>query len=334
MSNYTEYTVTVKSTSDGNRYYINNMRQMHLSLTEGSIYRFDVSDSSVGGHPFLFSETRDGTHNSGTSYTTGVVSSGNAGDSGAYVQITVAANAPNLFYYCSNHSGMGGPADTVGGSSFSQFSLDVADYVEEAFERCGLEVRTGYDLKTAKRSLNLMLAEWANRGLNQWTIKERTLTLTQGTGNYTIAPDTIDILSVVVRRDGTDFSLDRLSRDEYLNVPEKTQQSRPNQFFLDRQISPVLKLWPVPENSTDVVYYNALTRMDDAVTQDGSLDVPFRFYPCLAAGLAYYISLKRAPNRTQLLKSVYEEEFERAMTEDRDRASFNVVPKYEYYRVG
>jgi hypothetical protein len=334
MPNYTEFSVTVKSTGDGNKYYINNIRQMPLALTEGSVYRFDVSDSSVSGHALLFSETRDGTHNSGSTYSTGVTTSGTAGSANAYVEIVVAENAPDLFYYCVNHSGMGGPVETVGGSSFSQFSLNVADYIEEAFERCGLEVRTGYDLTTAKRSLNLMLAEWANRGLNQWTIKERTLSLTQGTGNYAIAPDTIDILSVVVRRDGTDFSLDRLSRDEYLNIPEKTQQSRPNQFFLDRQIAPVLKLWPVPENSTDEVYYNALTRMDDAVMQDGSLDVPFRFYPCLAAGLAYYVSLKRAPNRTQLLKSVYEEEFERAMTEDRDRASFNVVPKYEYYRVG
>jgi hypothetical protein len=334
MANYTEFSVSVKSTSDGNRYYINNVRQKQLALTEGSVYRFDLSDSTVSGHPLRFSETSDGTHNSGSNYVTGVTSDGDAGSSGAYVQITVADNAPNLFYYCTNHSGMGSSVETIGGSSFSQFALNVADYIEEAFERCGLEVRTGYDLKTAKRSLNLMLAEWSNRGLNQWTIKERSLSLTQGTGIYSIAPDTIDILSVVVRRDGTDFSLERLSRDEYLNIPSKTQQSRPNQFFLDRQISPELKLWPVPENSTDVIYYNALTRMDDASSQDGSLDIPFRFYPCLAAGLAYYLSLKRAPNLTQMLKAVYEEEFERAMTEDRDRASFNVVPKYEYYRTG
>jgi hypothetical protein len=217
-------------------------------------------------------------------------------------------------------------------SGSKDFELDVAEYIEEAFERCGLEVRTGYDLKTAKRSMNLMLAEWANRGLNQWTIKQRTVTLTQGDGDYDLGTDVIDILSVVVRRSNTDYALDRISRDSFLSIPNKTTQGRPSQFFLDRQVTPNLKVWPVPENDTDVIYYDALTRMDDADAQTNTLDMPFRFYPCLAAGLAYYIAMKRAPQRIQLLKAVYEEEFERAMAEDRDRASFNVVPQYEYFR--
>ena len=171
-------------------------------------------------------------------------------------------------------------------SGSKDFELDVADYVEEAFERCGLEVRTGYDLKTAKRSLNLMLAEWANRGLNQWTIKQRTVTMVSGTGNYNLGTDVIDILSVVVRRSSTDFALDRISRDTYLSIPNKTTTGRPNQFFLDRQITPDLKVWPVPDNSTDVIFYDALVRMDDADAYTNTMDIPFRLYPCLAPGLA------------------------------------------------
>lgn len=219
-------------------------------------------------------------------------------------------------------------------SGSTDFELDVAEYVEEAFERCGLEVRTGYDLKSAKRSLNLLLADWANRGLNQWTIKQRSLALVTGTGNYAILPDVIDILSVIVRRGSTDYAVSRLSRDGFLTLPNKTTQGRVNQFFLDRQITPNLKLWPVPENNTDVVLYDALTRMDDADIYTNTMEVPFRFYPCLAAGLAYYLALKRAPNRVQMLKAVYEEEFDRAAVEDRDRSSFNVAPKFDYYRVG
>lgn len=217
-------------------------------------------------------------------------------------------------------------------SGSTDFELDVAEYIEEAFERCGLEVRTGYDLKTAKRSLNLMLADWANRGLNQWTIEQRSFTTTQADSDIELGTDIIDILSVVVRRSGTDYALDRVSRDEFLNIPTKTTQGRPTQFFLDRQITPNLKIWPAPENSTDVIVYDALTRIQDADTSANTMEVPFRFYPCLAAGLAYYISIKRAPQRIQMLKAIYEEEFERAMTEDRDRASFNVVPQYEYFR--
>ena len=219
---------------------------------------------------------------------------------------------------------------TLSGST--DFELNVTEYIEEAFERCGLTVRTGYDLKTAKRSLNLMLLDWSNRGLNQWTISQRTQSLTSGTSEYSLLTDIIDILSLSILRDGTYYSLDRISRDAYLSIPNKATTGRPSQFFLDRQITPNLKLWPIPENSTDVVHYDALTRIDDADTQVNTMDIPFRFYPCLAAGLAYYLSIKRAPERVQLLKASYEEEFQRAITEDRDRASFNVVPQFEYFR--
>tara|TARA_R110000772_G_scaffold29957_2_gene74716 strand:- start:16525 stop:17190 length:666 start_codon:yes stop_codon:yes gene_type:complete len=218
-------------------------------------------------------------------------------------------------------------------SGSTNFELDVSDYIEEAFERCGLEVRTGYDLKTARRSLNLMLADWANRGLNQWTIQQRTLDLTQGTGDYNLGADVIDVLSASMRRSGTDYSMDRLSRDEYLSIPSKTTEARPTQFFIDRQITPVIKLWPVPENSTDVILYDCLTRMDDADDYNNTMQMPFRFYPCLAAGLAYYLAIKKAPDRIQVLKAIYDEEFERAQSEDRDRASFNVTPNLQYYRI-
>ncbi len=222
---------------------------------------------------------------------------------------------------------------TSGTSNSTNFEPDAAEYVEEAYERCGLEIRTGYDLTTARRSLNLMFAEWANRGLNQWTITQRTQALTSGTREYSLATDVIDILNLVVRRSGTDFSMNRVSRSDDLAVPNKSTTGRPTQFFLDRQITPNLKLYPTPENSTDVIHYDALTRMQDADVYTNTLDMPFRFYPCLAAGLAYYLALKRAPNRVQLLKAVYEEEFERAATEDRDRSSFNVVPDFQYFRV-
>tara|TARA_Y100000114_G_scaffold110316_1_gene103917 strand:+ start:159 stop:827 length:669 start_codon:yes stop_codon:yes gene_type:complete len=218
-------------------------------------------------------------------------------------------------------------------SGSTDFELDVSDYIEEAFERCGLEVRTGYDLRTAKRSLNLLFADWANRGLNQWTIEQRTLTLTQGTAAYNLGTDVIDVLSAVLRRSGTDLTMDRISRDQYISIPTKTTQSRPTQFFIDRQITPQIKIWPLPENSTDTIIYDVLTRIDDADDYTNTVSLPFRFYPCLAAGLAYYLAIKKAPDRIQMLKAIYDEEFMRAQEEDRDRASFNVTPNLQFYRI-
>jgi len=215
-------------------------------------------------------------------------------------------------------------------SSSKDFELDVAEYVEEAFERCGLEVRTGYDLKSAKRSLNLLLAEWANRGLNQWTIEQTTQTVTKGTNQYTLNSNVIDILDCSIRRDtdGTnlDLQMSKISRSEYLNIPTKSTEARPTQFFLDKQVSPVLNIWPTPENSTDVLVFNKLVRMDDADTATNTMDMPFRFFPCFAAGLAYYIAIKKAPERVVMLKQMYEDEFERALSQDEDSASFRISP--------
>ena len=216
-------------------------------------------------------------------------------------------------------------------SSSTNFELDVAEYIEEAFERCGLEVRTGYDLQTANRSINILLADWANRGLNQWTIEQRTQSLTSGTAEYDLNTDLIDVLNAVIRRGSTDFTISRIGRDQYLNIPTKSQTGRPSQYFLDRQITPKLKLWSTPENSTDVFVYDALTRIQDADTAKNTMEVPFRFYPCLTAGLAYYLAMKRAPERVQLLKAMYEEEFERASAEDRDRSNLSLTPSSTYY---
>ena len=218
-------------------------------------------------------------------------------------------------------------------SGSRDFELDVADIIEEAYERCGLEVRTGYDAKTARRSLNLMFAEWANRGLNLWTIQQATLTLTKGQAQETLTSDVIDLLEVVLRRDGTDFELSRISRGEYLTVPNKTTEARPSQYYFDRKIDPVINLWATPENSTDQIVYYYVRRIEDADTLTNTTDMPFRFYPCMVAGLAYYLAMKRAPERIQLLKTVYEEEFQRASDEDEDRTPLKLQPSIQYLRV-
>ena len=218
-------------------------------------------------------------------------------------------------------------------SGSRDFELDVADIIEEAYERCGIEVRTGYDAKTARRSLNLMFAEWANRGLNLWTIQQATLTLTKGQAQETLTSDVIDLLEVVLRRDGTDFELSRISRGEYLTIPSKTTEARPSQYYFDRKIAPVINIWATPENSTDQIVYYYVQRIEDADTLTNTTDMPFRFYPCMVAGLAYYLSMKRAPERIQLLKSVYEEEFQRASDEDEDRTPLKLQPSIQYLRV-
>ena len=218
-------------------------------------------------------------------------------------------------------------------SGSTNFDLDVAEIIEEAYERCGIEVRTGYDTKTARRSLNLMFADWANRGLNLWTVKQATQALTQGTATYALSSDYTDLLEVVIRRSGVDYELTRMSRGEYLALPNKTTQGRPSQYYYNRQVTPEITLWATPENSTDTLVYYYVKRIEDADTLANTTDAPFRFLPCMVAGLAYYLSIKRAPERVQLLKSVYEEEFQHAADEDEDRVPLKLTPGIQYLRV-
>tara|TARA_R100000426_G_scaffold4279_1_gene6681 strand:+ start:879 stop:1547 length:669 start_codon:yes stop_codon:yes gene_type:complete len=218
-------------------------------------------------------------------------------------------------------------------SGSRDFDLDVAEIIEEAYERCGLEVRTGYDARTARRSLNLMFADWANRGLNLWTVTQATQALTAGTSTYTFDTTYTDLLEVVLRRSGTDFQLSRISRSEYLTIPNKTTQGRPSQYFYDRQVTPQILLWPTPENSTDTLVYYYVRRIEDADALVNTTNAPFRFLPCMVAGLAYYTALKKAPERVQLLKVLYEEEFQRAADEDEDRVALKLQPSIQYLRV-
>jgi len=227
-------------------------------------------------------------------------------------------------------------------SGTKSFEPDVAEYIEEAFERCGIELRTGYDLRTATRSLNLMLAEWSNRGLNQWTIKQNAIPMLTGTITYNLDPTNstaaIDVLDVFVREEfqgtNTDIPLSRMSRAAYSHLATKTTTGKPNQFFVDKQLSPTVTVWPQPDkNNTYTLFVNVLTRMDDAGGGANSLQMPFRFYPCLTAGLSYYLALKKAPEKVQMLKQLYDEEFERALSQDEERASFRISPDLRSYNI-
>lgn len=212
------------------------------------------------------------------------------------------------------------------------FDLSIAEIIEEAYERCGLEVRTGYDAETARRSLNLMFADWSNRGVNLWTVRSTTQALTQGTSAYTLDKLTVDILQIVLNRNGTDYEMDQISRANYATIPDKTTQGRPSQYYFDRRISPIINVWATPENSTDTLTYYYIQQMEDADYLYNNVEAPLRFYPCMVAGLAYYMAMKRAPDRLQILKAVYEEEFARASDMDQDFLDLALRPSGSYLR--
>jgi len=211
-------------------------------------------------------------------------------------------------------------------SGSRDFQPNVGEWIEEAYERCGLELRTAYDARTARRSLNILFADWANRGLNQWTISNVNQTLTEGTDSYSLNDYVIDVLDVILRRTvndvATDYQMNQVGRAEYWNIPTKSTKARPTQWFLDKQVTP---------NSTDVIKMNQLLRIEDADGSVNDLQMPFRFYPALVAGLAFYLSQKRAPERMESLKSLYEDEFARALAQDESRASLMIKPNMRSY---
>ena len=229
-------------------------------------------------------------------------------------------------------------------SGTTAFNPTMQDCVEEAFERCGAELRTGYDLRTSRRSLNLLLAEWANRGINLWTIDSSTIAMVAGTAAYNLPVDTVDLIDFVIRT-GTglnqqDIAISRISVDTYSSLPNKTAQGRPIQIWINRKTGqtnassviqyPTVTFWPVPDQDDYYTFvYWRLRRMEDAGNGDTNQDVPFRFIPALIAGLAYHLSLKipGAMERTPMLKAMYDEAWQEAADEDREKTSMMIVPR-------
>ena len=222
-------------------------------------------------------------------------------------------------------------------SGTATFNMDFTEIAEEAWERAGREMRSGYDLRTARRSMNLLTIEWQNRGINMWTIDEGTIDLVQGTSSYDLPADTIDLLEHVIRTGSgnvstqSDLSISRISVSTYASIPNKLTQGRPIQIYIDRgQANPSVTVWPVPDaSSTYVLKYYRMRRIQDAGSGVEDADVNFRFLPCLVAGLAYYISQKDpelAP-RIPMLQTEYERQFDLAAQEDREKASISLVPR-------
>lgn len=215
------------------------------------------------------------------------------------------------------------------------WNIDIADLIEEAYERAGLEARTGYDFRTARRSLNILSAEFSNRGLNLWTVQENTLVLTPGTKTYSLPANTIDVIETMIRVTSSgsalDYTVSRIGVGDYASLPNKNTTGRPLQIYVNRQINPEFTLWPVPDLPYTILYWT-MRRIQDATAATDNMDIPVRFVPAIAAGLAYQIALKRPEvmNRLPTLKQEYLEQFQLAADEDRGREPARFVPWSSY----
>ena len=221
-------------------------------------------------------------------------------------------------------------------SGSTALNMDFTEIAEEAWERAGREMRSGYDLRTARRSMNLMTIEWQNSGINMWTIEDGTVNLTQGTSQYTLPADTIDLLEHQIRTNScnastqSDLTISRISVSTYASIPNKLSQGRPIQMYIERlRDAPVVNVWPVPNNNDYVLYYWRMRRIQDAGSGVQTADMNFRFFPCLVAGLAYHIAMKvpELVDRIPMLKAVYDEQFDMAAGEDREKTSARFVPR-------
>ena len=242
-------------------------------------------------------------------------------------------------------------------SGSSSFNLDVSNIIEEAFERCGKELRTGYDFRTARRSLDLITIEWANRGVNLWTIEQGSIPLVQNQISYNLPIDTIDLLEHVTRtgtgQNQEDLTITRISVSTYATIPNKNATGRPIQVWVDRQSGatypsggrpagtdpvtgvdhPQIYVYPAPDQSNYYTFvYWRMRRIQNSGTGVSTQDIPFRFLNCLIAGLAYYLSMKipGAEARTPMLKAQYDEQWKFASEEDREKAAIRFVPRQQY----
>ena len=221
-------------------------------------------------------------------------------------------------------------------SGTTAFNMDLTEIVEEAFERAGGELRTGYDLRTASRSMNLMFSNWANRGLNMFTYEQGSINLVAGTATYNLPTDTVDLLEHVIRTGAgssstqADLTITRISVSTYATIPNKLAQGRPIQVWIERLDTPRITVYPIPDNSQPYVFvYWRLRRMQDAGTGVNTMDMPFRFYEAMTAGLAYHLALKipGAMERLGVLKEQYDSAWDLASSEDREKAAVRFVPR-------
>jgi hypothetical protein len=214
-------------------------------------------------------------------------------------------------------------------SGTTTFNLQLDDIIDDAYERCGLSTtRTGYQLKSARRSLNLLLSEWGNRGVHIWKVENHTQNLTAGTTTYTAPSDASDVLEMAFRNGDTDTTMTKVSRSEYQAIPNKSSQGQPTQYFIQRNLSNVtITLYLTPNTTDTQINYYYLGRIEDAGAYTNNPDAPYRFLPCMVSGLAYFLSQKISPERTQSLKLYYEDEMQRALTEDSQSTSVHIVPQ-------
>ena len=356
------YTVTVATGQNAfgagtNKFFINGEVSPVLYLQEGNTYIFDTSDSSNASNQLLFSSTKDGTNTAGgVNYTNGVTVTGTAGTTGALITIIVApvrtVGAPVLFYYSATTAGMGNTAQTISPTSeTTSFNPQIDEIIEEAYERTGvLGTRTGYQLRSARRSLNILFQEWQNRGVHLWKIKLAKIPLVQGQAEYTFASDTenfpndiSDVLEAFYRNNSTpatpqDIALTKIDRSTYSQTPNKLTQGTPSQYYVDRKLNPSIFLYTTPSSSVSSTttpssfqfcfYY--LAKIQDVGAYNHTSDVVNRFYPCMMSGLAYYLSQKVSPDRSGELERRYESEMLRALDADNQGTSSFISPQTFY----
>ena len=352
------YTVTVATGTTqygtGNRYYINGELAPVLYLQEGNTYIFDQSDSTNDTHQLAFSTNPN--NDPAASYTTGVTTTGTPGTSGANTTIVVApvkrTGAPVLFYYCTVHSGMGNAAQTIPPTSeTTEYNPQIDDIIEEAFERTGvMGTRTGYQLRSARRSLNIMFQEWGNRGVHLWKVKLAKIPLVEGQAEYNFAsdstnfPEDIDSVLEAYYRNNSDatapqdIALTKIDRSAYSATPNKLAKGTPSQYYVERKLNPSIFLYTTPSSSVSSTttpsnfqfcfYY--LARIQDAGSYNYTSDVVNRFYPCMMSGLAYYLSQKVSPERSGELERRYESEMLRALDADNQGTSSFISPQTFY----
>jgi hypothetical protein len=352
------YTVTVATGTTqygtGNKYYINGELAPVLYLQEGNTYIFDQSDTTNATHTIAFS-TNDN-NSPAAPYTTGVTTTGVPGNAGANTTISVApvrtTGAPLLFYYCTAHTGMGNTAQTISPTSeTTEFNPQIDEVIEEAFERTGVKgTRTGYQLRSARRSLNIMFQEWGNRGVHLWKVKLAKVPLVEGQAEYNFAsdstnfPNDIDsVLEAYYRNNSTttapvDVSLTKIDRSAYSATPNKLAKGTPSQYYVERKLNPSVFLYTTPSSSVSSTttpssfqfcfYY--LSKIQDVGAYNNTSDVVNRFYPCMMSGLAYYLSLKFSPDMSQELERRYESELLRALDADNQGTSTFISPQTFY----